>query len=234
MATSAEHDDRAGSGRLVDLAAVVVEVQRALVDDLRRVEQRHGIDARTVFAEQERIADLDRWGAAPDVARYVVTEAEPRARQLSTAAMAVIDHHLGVLDAALPPAPDRRRRTGRPTPHTGAEAAALVRPLGDALPEPVHLHAVGDRWQARLRRSALREGAIELLWAPAGEAVDRLHSVELLLVDKAPWAHGDQLLRAVEASWIEIGRYLRAEVDGRCARLDPPPPDPLTAAVLSP
>lgn len=234
MATSAEHDDTTGAA-LGDLARVVEEVRRDLVDDLRRCEQRHGVDARTVFAEQERIADLDRWGAAPELGRYVVSEAEPRARQLSTAAMAVIDHHLGVLDASLPPPPPRRRRTDRrPALRSGAEAAALVRPLGDALPEPVHLHAVGDRWQARLRRSALREGAIELLWSPAGEAVERLHGVELLLVDKAPWAHGDQLLRAVEASWIEVGRYLRAEVDERCARLDPPPPDRLTAALLSP
>jgi hypothetical protein len=172
-------------------------VRRALGDALYRVEERHGLDARTLFGEQRRLTDLDRWGLAPTPAEYLATVAEPLAARLRQTGQAVIDHHLDAL-AGIPLDPESQRV------------------LAASWPAPRRLHAVGDRWHGRLRRAAIRDGAGELLLAPAGETSRRLGRLETVLAGRTPWVHGDLLLRTFEAAWSEVGRHLRVQVERRC------------------
>jgi hypothetical protein len=209
----AEAADRLGAGARAIAAALAAE--------LRKVEARHGLDGHELFAEQARVEDLARWGLAPTAASFYTEAAEPRARRLTVAGRAVIDHHLGLLDVLV----DEAVKVPGADRHPSWEpAVAAVAAVAGAFPRAERLAAVGDRWHGRLRRAALARGAVELLWSPAGEAVDRLQALELALVDRVPWAHGDQLLLAFETAWTELGRYLRRQVRARVDRLAPPPP----------
>jgi hypothetical protein len=188
-------------------------VRRALGEALHRVEQHHGLDARTLFGEQRRLADLDRWGLAPTPAEYLATVAEPLAARLRQAGQAVIDHHLEAL-AGIPLDPGTHRM------------------LAASLPAPRRLHAVGDRWHGRLRRAAIRDGAGELLLAPAGETSRRLGRLETVLAGRTPWVHGDLLLRTFEAAWSEVGRHLRVQIERRAVGGHEPGGRRLARAVL--
>jgi hypothetical protein len=124
----------------------------------------------------------------------------PRSQVLKAVATAAIDHELdGIaddLDGRWP---------------AGSDPARL---LLAALPSLDPIDELGRWWQRRLRRAAtLRALPLIALRAPS-QAELVIANVEMSLLDRAPWSHGDRLLSAFETAHAEVISHGRRRVGG--------------------
>lgn len=218
--TTDAHNDRyrEASWRLADRSAAISE---RLMTELAHAQERHELDWRSLLSSQRTIADQAAAGAEPDVDSYWAQNAQPRSEQLITRCVQIVDAHLLLLwdaidvfaEGVLP----ELALNGEP-PSADAmnslrdDVERLIQPVATAAPNRARIDDLGERWQQRMRRQAIRRyvrsgGETD---APFSAAIDAL---ELQMIGQAPWAHADQLLSAFELAHIEIRQTLSARLD---------------------
>ena len=210
---------------IAEQAKVVERLRQCLlavyrVNDLQR---------RELVAAERGIRRLDRQSMAPAPNEFWESIALPRAQRLIDEARRVIDREILTLGALRD------------------EAGALMVAEGDlldALPSSTAINDLGNWWQQRLRRAAMTRSLPSILARSPGEAELVVSNQEMLLLDRAPWSHGDRLLSAFELANGEVGRFGRQRVTELIARSQPgagrvraagrpsrrPPREPTTAA----
>lgn len=203
---------REASRRLADRTAAIGERLEA---ELSRAQNDLELDWRALLASQRDVAELAARGAAPLGNVYWIHQAAPRADDLRSACLDVIDAHLVLLWDALAV----HWRTVAPMLDDGAarqaertRIARIIEPLRHLGLDRASLDHVGERWQERLRRQAIRRHLRTGGATGAGfsEAID---ANELQMLKLAPWAQADQLLSAFELVHADIRRIITEKVD---------------------
>jgi len=218
--TTDAHNDRYqdASGRLADRSAAIRE---RLIEELARAQDHHELDWRTLLSSQRTIADQVAAGSEPDIETFWDAYAQPRSEELTSRCLHIVDAHLlllwdavqvfveGVLPALSlngdPPSGDAMDSLRN-------DVERLVQPVSTAAPDRSSLDELGDRWQERLRRQAIRR------YVRSGGVTDTAFSsaidtLELRMISQAPWAHADQLLSAFELAHTEIRRSIADRLD---------------------
>lgn len=216
--TTDAHNDRYrdASRRLADRSAAIRE--RLLVE-LAKAQDQHEIDWRSLLSSQRDIAE--QAGSRPDIEAYWTDHAQPRSEALTTRCLNIIDAHLLLLFDAVSVFAEGVRPAltlnGEPPSADAfqslrADVERLIQPVSTAGLDRSTIDALGQRWQERLRRQAIRRyvrsgGETDSTFASAIDAQ------ELKMMHIAPWAHADQLLSAFELAHTEIKRALVDRVD---------------------
>ncbi len=203
---------REASRRLTDRTAAIVERLEA---ELSRTQADLELDWRALLASQRDVAEQAARGTAPLANVFWMHQAEPRADDLRAACIDVIDAHLILLWDALAV----HWRTVEPLLTDDAardrareETARIVAPLRNLRLDRRSLDAVGERWQERLRRQAIRRH-IRTGGATGDGFSDAIDAQELQMLKLAPWAQADQLLSAFELAHADLGRAVTERVD---------------------
>lgn len=218
--TTDAHNDRYrdSSRRLADRTAAISE---RLMQELDNVQHQLEIDWRSLLTSQRDIAERAATGSLPGIETYWAEDAEPRSDAFVASCMSVIDAHLlllwdavsvfveGVLPALAlngqPPSADAMQSLR-------SDVERLIKPVSSARLDRSNIDALGQRWQERLRRQAIRRYIRTGGVADAGFAA-AVDAQELKMLRLAPWAHADQLLSAFELAHTEIGRTTIDRVD---------------------
>ncbi|MEZ5343024.1 MAG: hypothetical protein R2706_16745 [Acidimicrobiales bacterium] len=140
--------------------------------------------------------------------------AEPRATHYAEQAIAVIDEELTTAHDAV----RQFRRSVRAFSHeTGRrhDQRATNRWIAEALQPIVHcgpsmdrINTLGEAWQKKLRRAAVRRSIPDLLLNPHIAARDIIAKTEMELLEASPWILGDRLLSAFELATTDIRNHL--------------------------
>lgn len=216
--TTDAHNDRYrdASRRLADRSAAIRE---RLMGELAQAQDHHEIDWRSLLSSQRDIAE--QAGSPPDIETYWTDHAQPRSEALTARCMQIIDAHLLLLFDAVSVFTEGVRPAltlnGEP-PSAEAirslrvDVERLIQPVTTAALDRSTIDALGQRWQERLRRQAIRR------YVRSGGVTDSTFSSaidnqELKMMHQAPWAHADQLLSGFELAHAEIKRGLVDRVD---------------------
>ncbi len=196
---------RPGASRLV--AGTAERVARRLDELLASSD----LSRRELQATHRRISLLDREGTAPSANEFWEAAAAPRADFLVRRALAILDEELWLLTGAV--------RAGVCVPDdAGVSARDAYLHLVAALPDGAAIDELGRWWQRRLRRAAVAGSIPAVLTARPGEIDLVVSNHEMVLLDRAPWSHGDRLLSAFELGRNELtgrGRQRVAEAVNR-------------------
>jgi hypothetical protein len=174
---------------------------RALTHHLEALYAVHGLNRHELIAVQRGIVKLQRAGVAPSANEFWEMTALPRAQVLTVVATAALDRELA---AILPVSP-------RDPCLTESLAAAL------AMCDPVD--ELGRWWQRRLRRAAMLRALPQVMWRAPGQAELTVARIEMELLDRAPWSHGDRLLSAFEVAHADVVAYGRRRITDLAGRL---------------
>lgn len=79
--------------------------------------------------------------------------------------------------------------------------------------DPTLLNEIGQRWQKRLHRKAVRKAATRVIMQETSKAELLIMQAEMELLDTAPWAHMDRLLMAFELTHSDVRTHLRDRLD---------------------
>ena len=214
------HNDRYrdASRRLADRSAAIRE---RLMGELAQAQDLHELDWRSLLSSQRDITAQVATGSRPDIETFWAVHAQPRSDELSARCLNIIDAHLLLLFDAVSVFAEGVRPAlalnGEP-PSADAmqslrtDVERLIQPISTAGLDRTTIDALGERWQQRLRRQAIRRyvrGGGERD-ATFSSAID---TMELKMMQQAPWAHADQLLSAFELSHTEIRRALVDRID---------------------
>lgn len=213
--TTDAHNDRYrdASRRLADRTAAICE---RLVAELGQAQLDHELDWRSLLSSQREVAESVASGRESDIETFWSSNAQPRSAELSARCLHIIDAHLLLLWDAISVFIDGVRPAlalnGEPPSEDAMQSLRsdierLIQPMTTALPDRANLDELGERWQQRLRRQAIRRyvrsgGPTDVSFS---EAIDAL---ELKMLGQAPWSHADQLLSAFELAHAEIRRSL--------------------------
>lgn len=177
------------------------------------------------MTSQRDIRRLQRIGALPDPTEYWQRSALPRAAILIDAAMvAVLDEGEALgrgvdrFVAELTDGPMSHWALGpqgRPTIRASVGSAAAE--LMASIDGPAPIDALGAWWQRRLRRAAIVR-ALPRLRANGADIELAIGRVEMTLLDRPPWCHGDRLLSAFEIAHGEIRTQVEVVADDLLAR----------------
>lgn len=203
---------RAACQRLADRTAAICG---RLEDELGRAQDELEIDWRALLASQREVAEQASKGAAPMAEIFWIHQAQPRAEELLSGCLSIIDAHLLLLWDALSShwrsvAPlvvdERAQQLARD------DVRRLVEPVRACGLDRARLDEVGERWQHRLRRQAIRRyvrtgGSTEDGFSAAIDAQ------ELRMITQPPWAQADQLLSAFELVHADVRRAVIERVD---------------------
>jgi hypothetical protein len=214
VTTTEAADDRLreASRRLADRTAAICGRLEA---ELGRAQAELEIDWRALLASQREVAEQASKGSAPVADVFWDHQAQPQAEGLLTACLSSIDAHLVLLwDAlssywqAIDPMldDDRARQAARD------DVERLVAPLRDCGLDRTPLDDLGERWQHRLRRQAIRR------FVRTGGSTDEgfsaaIDAQELQMITQPPWAQADQLLSAFELVHSDVRRAITEKVD---------------------
>ncbi len=211
--TAAINDrNREASRRLVARTAAIRE---RLEVELRRTQNDLELDWRALLVSQRDVAELAGRNSAPLADVFWLHQAAPRADDLRSACLEIIDAHLVLLWDALA----AHWRTIAPSLDDNAsreqarkDITRMISPLRTFTLDRSFLDDVGERWQERLRRQAIRRhlrtgGATDDGFSAAIDA----HELQMLKL--APWAQADQLLSAFELVHTDIRRITTEKVD---------------------
>lgn len=212
-ATKAQHDrHREASRRLADRTAAIRERLEA---ELSRAQRDLEIDWRALLASQRDVAEQASKGSAPLADVYWLHHAQPQAEDLLDACLSSVDAHMMLLwDAvasywrSIEPRADAEgdRQSVRD------DIARLVDPIRSLRMDRTSLDDLGERWQHRLRRQAIRR------YVRTGGVTDSgfsaaIDAQELHMVTQAPWAQADQLLTAFELVHSTVRTAIVDKVD---------------------
>ncbi len=155
----------------------------------------------------------------PDPQPFGPRRAEPRAEELRSACLSIIDAHLMLLWDAVSvfsemvyslPAPDSDRQVDPADLRNDVER--LIDPISGLLLDRSALDFVGERWSQRLRRQAIRRFVRSGGQTDPSFAVS-IDALELKMMSQAPWAQADQLLSAFELVHSDIRRAMADRID---------------------
>lgn len=193
--------------RLVDRTAAV---ETRLAARLHDVQGQRDLTWRLLLSSQRKISKAI--GHAPSPTQFWETEAAPMAAAFATAARLVIDSELENVSDAV------SRFTASVSPllsdpsigqFVRTDVSVVLQVLGSNTLDDGPLNDLGDRWQERLHRQAIRR-CMRLRNSNTGEPFDAVVAREELdMLDKAPWIHGDRLLSAFEIAHSETRSHLR-------------------------
>ncbi len=197
--------------RLADRAAII---RRRTEQRLTDVQRQHDLTWRLLLASQRKIKRLSSDSAAPTATEFWESTALPQAAALTTAANLALETNVGELENAV----------GRfcssvgslltypaAAGLAGADVAAVLHPIVASLDEG-KLDHLGRRWQRRLRRHATARSIRKRATLSAEEFDEVVEAEELILLNLAPWVHGDRLLSAFEIAHAEIRASLRQQI----------------------
>ncbi len=199
------NDDRYRQAELL-LDRRVSEVAPRLTDRLEMVRHRYDLSWSSLLQTQRCIEQAVGNGTEqPSLWLYWEETAYPRSVPLLEHALEVINQEMTVLGDAV----SRFTLTARRL--EGIEPAIMVDSIERALTEvrrvgidPSTLNEIGQRWQKRLRRAAIRRAAVRILTKETREANLHIMQAEMELLASAPWAHLDRLLMAFELAHSDI------------------------------
>jgi hypothetical protein len=203
------------SKRLIDRTAAI---ERRMRDRLETVRALHDLDGRALLSSHREVAELVELNIAPPPVEFWATTAHPRAQPLVTAACTVLDEQIDDFAEAT----QRFERSvammaGRPgynpEPYS-ATVGECVQRLSDVSLDRSALDALGEKWQARLRRSAVRRTFFKLLIASPSQCDRLTTTAEMALFDEPPWAQDDRLLSAFELAHADVRLHLRHRLAG--------------------
>lgn len=218
--TTEAHNDRYrdASRRLADRSAAIRE---RLMAELAQAQNHHELDWRSLLSSHREIVEQVVAGSEPTIETFWAAHAQPRSEELTSRCLHVVDAHLLLLWDAVEVFVEGVRPAlalnGEPPSEDAmeslrADVERLIQPVSSAAPDRSTLDGLGERWQERMRRQAIRRyvrsgGATD---ASLSAAVDAL---ELEMINQAPWAHADQLLSAFELAHTEIRRAIASRLD---------------------
>ena len=195
--------------------------------ELAQAQHHHELDWRSLLSSQREVADQIADGAEPHIEDFWETDAQPRSEELTSRCLHIVDAHLLLLWDAIEVFVEGVRPAlainGAPASAEAMESLRsdverLIQPVSTAAPDRSMLDELGERWQERMRRQAIRRyirtgGLAESdISEPVGfsAAIDAL---ELKMLNQAPWAHADQLLTAFEVAHAEIRRAIAERLE---------------------
>ena len=189
--------------------------------ELAQAQDQHELDWRSLLSSQRDIAEQVAIGSRPDIETFWDSHAQPRSKELSARCLNIIDAHLLLLWDAVAVFSEGVRPAlalnGEPPSAEAmlslrSDVERLIQPISTAALDRTTIDGLGERWQQRLRRQAIRRyvrggGARNAAFSAAIDAM------ELKMMQQAPWAHADQLLSAFELAHTEIRRALVDRID---------------------
>jgi hypothetical protein len=203
-------DDRYRQAELLLDRRVSTSVER-LDAHLEHIRQHHDLTWEQLLTSHREIKQMLRQqNNQPSIWLYWEEVAHPRSLPLFDAGMAAIDQELIQLRDAIS---RFRTTTSRMETVDSAITTDSVRRVldlaGQASIGEGELHAIGIRWQKRLRRAAVRQVAMRVVTSDTNNAESIVDQMELELLNSAPWAHMDRLLMAFELTHADIRGHLR-------------------------
>ncbi len=203
-------DDRYRQAELLLDRRVSTSVQN-LDARLERVRQHHDLTWEQLLDSHREIKQmLRRQDNQPSIWLYWEEVAHPRSLPLFDGGLAAIDQELVQLRDAISRFRITASRMDTVDSAVIAESVRRVLDLaGEASFGEGELHAIGERWQKRLRRAAVRQAAIQVMTSHTNDAEAIVGRMELELLNSAPWAHMDRLLMAFELTHADIRSHLR-------------------------
>lgn len=197
------------------LANRTAAIELRVVERLRAVQEQHDLDWRLLLASQRKISRRTASGKGVSPSEFWETEAAPRAAALTTAATLVIDSDLQDLEPAV------TRFKNSITSAAGsnylleaakADVLSVLQPLLDVVDDS-GIDALGERWQRRLRRQATQRLLGNWTTTSRQQFRQMVAREELLMLDQAPWIHGDRYLTAFELAHCDIRALMRDRVE---------------------
>jgi hypothetical protein len=151
----------------------------------------------------------------PSATAFWEVEAAPVAASLTTAALLAIEPEFDTLDDALA----RFQRSVGPLIGSArvehlvrVDASAVIWPLTDCGIDRRSIDELGERWQARLHRQAVRRSLLRHPTMSRSKLMTQVAREELAMLDRPPWSHGDRLLSAFEIAHGEIRGRIKERV----------------------
>ncbi len=170
------------------------------LDDART---EHDLTWRGLLSAQEGVAGAGRLGTTPDIETFWAATAVPMARPLVDQAQVLIDDGVDLITAGL------RRLGPNPAVHADALSEQIIMRWSTVAMDRAPLDAIGQRWQRRLRRSAVAPTLVRTVSRPMREFSTHLEQTEMAMLDQPPWRHGDRLLSAFELAHTDVKTALR-------------------------
>ncbi len=218
-------DDRYRQAELLLDRRVSTSVQH-LNAKLERIRQHHDLTWEQLLTSHREIKQmLRRRDNQPSIWLYWEEVAHPRSLPLFDGGIAAIEQELVQLRDAVS---RFRTTTSRMDTVDSAVIADSVRRVlglaGQASTGEGELHTIGERWQKRLRRTAVRQAAMRVMTSDTNDAETIVDQIELELLNSAPWAHMDRLLMAFELTHADIRSHLRDGLASLAVAEAPPVP----------
>lgn len=145
---------------------------------------------------------------------YWEQSAHPASLPLLNGGLAAVDSEIPHVANAISRFVQTARRLGIATDSVlQASIDRSLEPLRSASFASEELNEIGQRWQKRLHRAAVRKSALRVLTSETRVADQHVMMAEMQLLDSAPWAHMDRLLMAFELAHSDVRNYLRDTTD---------------------
>ena len=189
--------------------------------ELAQAQNHHELDWRSLLSSQRQVAELTAVGTEPDIDTFWSKQAQPRSEELTASWLQIIDAHLLLLWDAVSVFADgvvpALALNGRPPSDEAmqslrADVVRLIEPVASAAPDRRMLDGLGERWQERLRRQAIRR-YVRIGGTATDSFAGAIDALELKMIGQAPWAHADHLLSAFELAHAEVRRELADRIE---------------------
>lgn len=181
---------------------------------LELVRRAHDVTWKLLIDAQRDIQDLaDSDRDQPSIWSYWEEHAHPRSAPLFEAASAAIAEETALIADAVTRFCQTSRRLGSVS--NGVMQHSVGRVLGSlatASMSSTEINELGQRWQKRLRRAAVRRAALSILTSETSRSDQLVVKAEMELLDSAPWAHMDRLLMAFEFAHSDVRTHLQDSI----------------------
>lgn len=190
-------------------AAAAVAAEEAIVRrlglGLDAVHRAHDLGRDELVATERGIGRLAQQSMAPPANEFWETTAVPRAHRLVTEAGIVINRALLSLAQHRCSLCSDRHCSDRHWAVAEADVLAVIS-------RAEQIDELGRWWQRRLRRTATLRSIPTVLTRVPAQVELTISTMEMDLLDRAPWSHSDRLLSAFELAHGELARYGRRRV----------------------